>query len=50
MSGKMVVLQSLLKMWEIQKRRVLLFCQTRQMLDVMEIFVKKMKVEYLRMD
>ena len=38
-SGKMLVLNSLLKMWHNQSHRVLLFSQTRQMLDLIEGFV-----------
>ncbi|KAI8970281.1 SNF2 family N-terminal domain-containing protein [Mycotypha africana] len=50
-SGKMVVVKALLKMWEKQKHRVLLFCQTRQMLDIIEKMVTDhLHYQYLRMD
>ncbi|KAJ3000948.1 hypothetical protein HDV02_000017 [Globomyces sp. JEL0801] len=50
-SGKMVVVHSLLEMWESQGHRVLLFCQTRQMLDILENYVKrKTEFKYRRMD
>jgi DNA excision repair protein ERCC-6 len=50
-SGKELVVQALLKMWKDNgKHRVLLFCQTRQMLDILEILVRKEGYHYLRMD
>ncbi|KAK6203078.1 DNA dependent ATPase [Scheffersomyces amazonensis] len=62
-SGKMQVLKNLLQLWQSQKHKTLLFCQTKQMLDILEKFVanlNKLKVEnneedneyftYLRMD
>ncbi|KAK6463399.1 DNA dependent ATPase [Scheffersomyces coipomensis] len=62
-SGKMQVLQNLLQLWQSQDHKTLLFCQTRQMLDILEKFVAnlpKLDVEtqgegdsffsYLRMD
>lgn len=49
-SGKMVVVKALLKMWHQQKHRVLLFCQTRQMLDIIEKMVRNINYLYLRMD
>lgn len=39
-SGKMVVLAQLLELWRTANHRVLLFCQTRQMLNLVEAFVK----------
>jgi len=39
-SGKMKVLESLLPVWQQQGHRCLIFCQTRQMLDILEKFVK----------
>ena len=36
----MVVLKALLEMWKSQGHRVLLFTQTRQMLDIIELFVR----------
>lgn len=61
-SGKMQVLKNLLQLWKIQGHRTLLFCQTKQMLDILEKFVgnlasldedgKEMEgsFNYLRMD
>ena len=44
------ILQSLLRMWQRQNRKVLLFTQSSQMLDILESFVQKEGYEYLRMD
>ncbi|KAG0175755.1 hypothetical protein DFQ29_007055 [Apophysomyces sp. BC1021] len=49
-SGKMVVVRALLNLWKKQGHRVLLFSQTRQMLDILEIMVKNLNYSYLRMD
>ncbi|KAK9449085.1 SNF2 family N-terminal domain-containing protein [Limtongia smithiae] len=50
-SGKMQVVKSLILLWQKQKHRCLLFCQTRQMLDILELFVKSLEtITYLRMD
>ncbi|KAJ8328118.1 DNA repair protein rhp26 [Batrachochytrium dendrobatidis] len=49
-SGKMIVVKALLQMWKRQGHRVLLFCQTRQMLDILELFIKNEGYAYLRMD
>ncbi|KAK9365350.1 SNF2 family N-terminal domain-containing protein [Lipomyces kononenkoae] len=50
-SGKMQVVKSLVLLWKKQKHRCLLFCQTRQMLDILEMFIRSLEnVEYLRMD
>ncbi|XP_066916611.1 DNA excision repair protein ERCC-6-like [Clytia hemisphaerica] len=49
-SGKMLVVESLLKMWKEKKHRVLLFSQSKQMLDIMELFLQKSSYTYLRMD
>lgn len=49
-SGKMIVLQSLLKLWYKQEHRVLLFTQSRQMLNILEKYVKDKNFSYLRMD
>ncbi|XP_033100305.1 DNA excision repair protein ERCC-6-like [Anneissia japonica] len=48
-SGKMIVIESLLKIWKEQNHKVLLFSQSKQMLDIMEYFVKH-KYNYMRMD
>lgn len=49
-SGKMMVVKALLNMWKQQQHRVLLFSQTRQMLDILEIMMKRVGYNYLRMD
>ena len=49
-SGKMVVVNTLLKMWKIQEGRVLLFSQSRVMLDILEKFVQDSNYTYMRMD
>lgn len=61
-SGKMQVLKSLLQLWQQHKHKTLLFCQTRQMLDILEKFVANLRqfdsngqesenyFTYLRMD
>ncbi|KAI9102025.1 hypothetical protein DFS34DRAFT_647809 [Phlyctochytrium arcticum] len=49
-SGKLKVVSNLLEVWRREKHRVLLFCQTRQMLDIVEIFVKATAYRFFRMD
>ncbi|KAM8774372.1 DNA excision repair protein ERCC-6 isoform 2-T3 [Rhynchonycteris naso] len=49
-SGKMIVVESLLKIWYKQGQRVLLFSQSRQMLDIIEVFLRAQKYSYLKMD
>ncbi|EMR11321.1 hypothetical protein PNEG_00350 [Pneumocystis murina B123] len=50
-SGKMQVIEDILKLWKSQGHRTLLFTQTRQMLDILEKFIKKMdQFNYYRMD
>ncbi|KAB0397526.1 hypothetical protein E2I00_006883 [Balaenoptera physalus] len=49
-SGKMIVVESLLKIWHKQGQRVLLFSQSRQMLDIFEVFLRAQKYSYLKMD
>ncbi|XP_031563807.1 DNA excision repair protein ERCC-6-like [Actinia tenebrosa] len=48
--GKMIVVEALLKLWKAQGHRVLLFSQTRQMLNILEMFVKSRGYSYRRMD
>ncbi|KAL1228432.1 DNA excision repair protein [Trichinella pseudospiralis] len=48
--GKMIVLHSLLKLWKQENHRILLFSQSRQMLNILEDFLKKRNYTYLRMD
>lgn len=49
-SGKMKVLAELLKVWQNQEHRVLLFTQSRKMLYIFELYVQKMGYTYLKMD
>ncbi|KAI3363158.1 hypothetical protein L3Q82_011808, partial [Scortum barcoo] len=49
-SGKLVVVESLLRLWFKQGHRVLLFTQSRQMLDILEVFVRDNNYSYLKMD
>lgn len=61
-SGKMQVTKNLLQLWQAQGHRTLLFCQTRQMLDILEKFIDRLlcvddngnengkRLNYLRMD
>ncbi|XP_031463583.1 DNA excision repair protein ERCC-6 isoform X1 [Phasianus colchicus] len=49
-SGKMIVVESLLKIWHKQGHRVLFFTQSRQMLQILEVFVRDRNYSYLRMD
>ncbi|KYQ90628.1 SNF2-related domain-containing protein [Tieghemostelium lacteum] len=50
-SAKLKVVQQILPMWKKQNDKVLLFCQTRQMLDIIEDFIRKeTKFQYRRMD
>lgn len=55
-SGKMLVLRDLLQLWQSQGHRTLLFCQTKQMLDILERFVAGLArtdetpFSYMRMD
>ena len=46
----MVVIESLLRLWRRQGHRVLLFSQTKMMLDIMEQFVVGEGYTYKRMD
>lgn len=48
-SGKMSVIKQTLELWKQRGHKVLLFCQTRQMLDLVESAVGP-KYHYLRMD
>uniref|UniRef100_A0A8C6XWY3 DNA excision repair protein ERCC-6 n=1 Tax=Naja naja TaxID=35670 RepID=A0A8C6XWY3_NAJNA len=49
-SGKLIVVESLLKIWHKQSHRVLLFTQSRQMLHILEVFLKQRSYSYLKMD
>ncbi|KAI6226799.1 DNA excision repair protein ERCC-6 [Aphelenchoides besseyi] len=49
-SGKMIVVESLLKLWYKQGQKVLLFSQSKQMLTILEKLVLMKGYGYLRMD
>ncbi|XP_006630380.2 DNA excision repair protein ERCC-6 [Lepisosteus oculatus] len=49
-SGKLIVVESLLRLWHKQGHRVLLFSQSRQMLNILEVFVRDRGFSYLKMD
>lgn len=49
-SGKMKVVEQVLKVWKEQDHRVLLFTQTQQMLDILENFLVAAGYSYRRMD
>ncbi|KAJ2791158.1 DNA repair protein rhp26, partial [Coemansia guatemalensis] len=50
-SGKLTILHALLEMWQPQRHKVLIFSQTRQMLDIIERMVEHMpETQYRRMD
>lgn len=49
-SGKMKVVDQVLKVWKEQGHRVLLFAQTQQMLDILENFLNNCGYNYRRMD
>ncbi|XP_050205828.1 protein CHROMATIN REMODELING 8 [Mercurialis annua] len=49
-SGKMKVVAQVLKVWQEQGHRVLLFAQTQQMLDILENFLNSGGYTYRRMD
>uniref|UniRef100_A0A1B6DRP9 DNA excision repair protein ERCC-6 n=2 Tax=Clastoptera arizonana TaxID=38151 RepID=A0A1B6DRP9_9HEMI len=49
-SGKMIVVETLLKIWKKQEHRVLIFTQSRQMLTVLQTFVEQQYYKYLKLD
>lgn len=49
-SGKMHVLQSILRLWSRQGHRVLLFTQSCQMMCILERFLMDEDYTYLKMD
>eukprot|EP00741_Cyanophora_paradoxa_P022391 tig00021463_g21617.t1 len=49
-SGKLLVVDQILPVWKAQSHRVLLFCQTRQMLDIVELLAVERGYTYRRMD
>ena len=46
----MIVVESLLKLWKEQGHKVLLFTQSRQMLQILEKFVKQVGYSYAKLD
>lgn len=48
-SGKMIVVESLLKLWKEQQHKVLLFTQSRQMLKILEKFLKQKGYTYAKL-
>lgn len=50
-SGKMQVVKALIELWKSQGHRTLLFCQTRQMMDILGDFLVRLPdMNFLRMD
>jgi DNA excision repair protein ERCC-6 len=49
LSGKMCVLRQVLRMWHASGDRALVFCQTRQMLDIVQGFVSS-RYRFCRLD
>ncbi|GMF14436.1 unnamed protein product [Phytophthora fragariaefolia] len=49
-SGKMIVLQKILGLWKEQSHRVLIFTQTRSMLDILESFMSRLGHACCRLD
>ncbi|XP_010789252.1 DNA excision repair protein ERCC-6 [Notothenia coriiceps] len=49
-SGKLIVVESLLRLWFKQGHKVLLFTQSRQMLHIFQVFVTENNYSYLKMD
>ncbi|EEB13301.1 DNA repair and recombination protein RAD26, putative [Pediculus humanus corporis] len=49
-AGKMIVMETLLKIWKKQGHRVLIFTQSRKMLSILENFVLSQNYEYLKLD
>jgi DNA excision repair protein ERCC-6 len=49
-AGKLQVVEQVLPMWKEQGHRVLLFSQSRQMLDILEAFIIEKEYKYMRMD
>eukprot|EP00505_MAST-04D_sp_SCG-Rhode-Island_P006931 Stramenopile-MAST_4_protein_6931 len=49
-SGKMLVMDKVLERWSLHGDKVLVFSQTRQMLDIIETYMEEKGYTYLRMD
>lgn len=49
-SGKLVVVDKLLTLWQSQGHKTLIFVQTKQMLDILEAFLVQKDFSYYRLD
>ncbi|XP_027841630.2 DNA excision repair protein ERCC-6-like isoform X1 [Aphis gossypii] len=49
-SGKMIVVEALLKMWKKQGHRVLLFTQSVKMLNIFQKFITEQNYSYLKLE
>lgn len=49
-SGKLLVAEKLFNLWEHQGHRCLIFSQTQQMLDILELLLARKGLSYRRMD
>jgi len=49
-SGKLIVLVDILRLWYANGNRCSIFCQGRQMLDIVQAVVSAAKYDFLRMD
>lgn len=49
-AGKMIVIETLLKLWKKQGHRVLIFTQSRKMLLILEAFVSSQNYNYIKID
>ena len=49
-SGKLIVVEKLLRLWKEQGHKTLIFVQTKQMLDILEAFIVQQKYSYFRLD
>ncbi len=49
-SGKMRVLMKLMPQWKENGHKALIFCQTRSMLSIIQLWLCKMNWEYVRLD
>ena len=49
-SGKMIVIEALLKLWKKQNHKVLLFSQSKQMILILQKFVQYRGYNYMKMD
>ncbi len=49
-SGKMQVLMKLMPQWKENGHKALIFCQTRSMLSIIQLWLTRMSWEYVRLD